>query len=491
MNARDLGKLVGSDPSLAMELLKLVNSSLYNRGAKISSIERAVSVLGMRALRNLALCLAVRNCVHRRELGDFRLGRFWADSLNRAVAARMLAERTPEQPIDPMEAFTAGLLQDLGVLALVKRDPSRAAEWMEFVDGLPDERREQEFALFGQRHDDLSKQLVEVWGLPAELGIPMVFHHRPEDAPAALAPRCRLARQAEALGAVLSASDKRAALQHAKELLRAEASMESSEVTDLLAELGTRVADVANDLGFRIKTPPSFEDILKAANQSLVEMNLSYEDLVRELEQTIAEKQELADELARRARELEQLSLTDELTKLPNRRALSGRLSYEVKRASRSGSVLFAIGDVDKFKSVNDTWGHDFGDVVLKAISQALVEAVRDVDMVTRMGGEEFGILFVGTDVEGATIACDRILEKVRAIELETPDGQKRSFSISLGLAIVTGPHRGTVNDAAVGNRLYKSADSALYTAKESGRDRLVVAPEPVQWADPRARSAA
>jgi diguanylate cyclase (GGDEF)-like protein len=476
----ELGRLVSSDPVLAAQLLRTVNSGLYRRGVNIRAIDRAVSVLGIRSLRNIALCVAVRGCVHKRELGDFDLARFWEDSLRRAVAGQILAESSPSLQIDPMEAFTIGLLQDLGVLALIRRHPDRGAAWMEAVGWDPERRREHERALFGRTHDEVAAQLATAWKLPGELAVPMCCHHRPEQAKEHHRARCRIAWQAELLATVLGGDDKRAALGRAREALRGGA----VDPDQIVGELGQRVALVAADLGFSVGVQPTLESILQAANTGLIELNLSYEELVVTLERTLAEKEELARQLEQRNRELEQLSLTDELTGLPNRRALSGRLSYEIKRAARGDNLVFMVADLDRFKQVNDTWGHEFGDKVLAAVGAAMLRAVRDTDMVARLGGEEFGIVLPGTDLAHAMIAAERVLAAVRAIELSTPDGRLRRYSISLGLAGVEGPYTRPVMADRVATRLYKSADAALYRAKEGGRDRATPAGEPVAWVD-------
>ena len=420
----------------------------------------------------------MRGCVHKRELGDFDLARFWEDSLRRAVAGQILAEMSG---LDPMEAFTIGLLQDLGVLAMIRRHPGRGAAWMEAVGWDPERRREHERSLFGRTHDDVAKDLAEAWKLPADLAVPMCFHHRPQEAEERHRTRCKIAWQAELLGAVLGGDDKRGALTRAREALRGG----PIEPDALIGELGQRVAVVAADLGFSVGVQPTLESILQAANSGLMALNLSYEELVVKLERTLAEKEVLAKELEQRNRDLEQLSLTDELTGLPNRRALSGRLSYEIKRAARGDRLVFVVADLDRFKTVNDTWGHEFGDAVLKRVAAAMVGAVRDTDMVARLGGEEFGIVLPGTDLEHALIAAERVLEAVRAIELPTPDGQSRRYTISLGLAGVVGPYMRPVMADRVATRLYKSADAALYRSKEGGRDRATPAGDPVAWADP------
>ena len=485
----ELGRLVSSDPGFAVELLRMVNSSLYNRGSRIASIDRAVSMLGVRALRNLALCVAVRNCVHRRELGGFDLNRFWEDSLRRAVAGQMLAERAPIE-LDPMEAFTAGLLQDLGVLGLVRTSPDRAPRWMEVADSVHEARREAEGKIFRVTHDGLGPLLSSEWHLPPELAIPLQFHHDPAAAPAEHQARCTVASNAELLTSLMRCEDKRALLGRVRETLPESTGLDTKQVDELLEEFGRRVSEVASDLGFRVGNQPSLESILEMANKRLVEINMSYEELVKRLEDTLAEKEELTKQLEQRNRELEQLSLTDDLTGLPNRRSLSGRLSYEIRRAARGDQVCFVVADLDKFKSVNDTWGHEFGDQVLKMVAESLSGAVRDTDMAARLGGEEFGLVLPGADLEGAKIVAERVREAVRSQTLETPTGEVRRFTISMGVAALTGPYTKRCAAERVATRLYKTADAALYRAKENGRDRVELAPAGVPWEDAPRRAA-
>jgi len=475
-----LARLVSADPSFAIQLLRLVNSSVYRRGQKIASVERAVAVLGNRSLRNLALCVAVRSCVDGKELGDFDLNRFWEDSLRRAVASQLLAERVPGY--DPTEAFTAGLLQDFGVLALVWGKADRSALWMEFVNSSPTERRAAETELFGLCHDDVARDLAELWSLPPEIAAIMEFHHRPQDAPSQFASRCALARHAEVLAAVLAGDEKRQLLETARTQLGAEAGMASAEVDALLDRLGGKVEEVASELGIHVGAQPSLQSILQVVNSGLVELNLSYEELVRTLEQTIAEKDELARKLEQRNRELEQLSLTDALTGLANRRALAGRLNYELRRVARGGTLVFAIADIDRFKTVNDTWGHEFGDAVLCAVAGRLRETLRDTDMVSRMGGEEFGLVLPDSTLQSAVHVADRILAAIHELVMTCPDGVARSFTVSLGLAAIEGPYRERFSSERLATLLYKAADEVLYQSKENGRDRWTATRAPLSW---------
>lgn len=166
-------------------------------------------------------------------------------------------------------------------------------------------------------------------------------------------------------------------------------------------------------------------------------------------------------------RQLQVLALTDELTGLANRRHFVESLEAELSRYNRFSNVFcVAMLDLDKFKLVNDTYGHDAGDKVLKSLAQILSTKLRKYDIVGRLGGEEFGIIFPSTAIEGAVIACENVASAIRACEVVTDKGAIH-FTASFGVAEVNEKARET-------DLILKQADKALYKAKDTGRDRVV-----------------
>lgn len=172
------------------------------------------------------------------------------------------------------------------------------------------------------------------------------------------------------------------------------------------------------------------------------------------------------DEIRLLNEQLNLLAMTDELTKISNRRAFFVRGNEEILRARRYRQPLTAIMlDIDKFKNINDTLGHETGDLVLQCIAATLKAHVREVDITGRLGGEEFGILLPNTKAPEAAILAERLRS---AIENEHCLTEKISISItaSLGVAEFT-------TDMASLDDLLRNADVAMYEAKNSGRNKV------------------
>ncbi len=164
---------------------------------------------------------------------------------------------------------------------------------------------------------------------------------------------------------------------------------------------------------------------------------------------------------------LKELSLTDALTSLPNRRAIEDWATRQLSGAARYGfSFWVALADLDHFKRVNDTYGHDAGDNVLKAFSEILKSNSRKSDICGRIGGEEFLLVLTHTTGENAKLVIDRVRVELEATHFNF-DGKSLKVTASFGLAGFVGTR------APDFNRLVAQADAALYSAKRQGRNRL------------------
>jgi diguanylate cyclase (GGDEF)-like protein len=178
----------------------------------------------------------------------------------------------------------------------------------------------------------------------------------------------------------------------------------------------------------------------------------------------------LQDNLKEQNRKLEELSNTDPLTQLANRRFLMKALEKEFHRSERNGNALaLVMADIDHFKKINDNYGHQVGDVVLKAVAGAVSENLREYDLAARFGGEELALVLPETALDKAMHVAERVRVKVASLALKGPlQGQR--VTISLGVAAYSNPQVKTVDD------LIRLADDALYAAKREGRNRVVIA---------------
>lgn len=172
-------------------------------------------------------------------------------------------------------------------------------------------------------------------------------------------------------------------------------------------------------------------------------------------------------------RKLEKMAITDSLTGLYSRSYFMEALDREFKHFNRYRTPLsFMMIDLDHFKKINDRFGHQTGDEVLKRIARKFMKIIREADVIGRYGGEEFGVIQPRTDIPGATRSGRRILSSLR----EDPEMILDNVKVRVSIGIATCPHKEIVSPS----QLIKAADTALYQAKRAGRDRLVVygAPE-------------
>lgn len=166
--------------------------------------------------------------------------------------------------------------------------------------------------------------------------------------------------------------------------------------------------------------------------------------------------------------EMRKLATTDPLTGAFNRRQGGFLLAAEFERSARTGepfSVLML--DVDHFKQVNDTYGHEAGDRVLKALVETCKQQLRAIDMVARWGGEEFLLLLRGADTKASVYAAERLRQTIAALTVTVTEGHRIAFTVSIGIAQSLGdPIDETI----------RRSDAALYDAKTAGRNRVQAA---------------
>ena len=171
--------------------------------------------------------------------------------------------------------------------------------------------------------------------------------------------------------------------------------------------------------------------------------------------------------------QLKQAGLTDALTGVNNRRFFDQRLTEEISRAQRlQSSVSCLFIDIDHFKKVNDNFGHETGDLVLKKVAELIRAQLRNIDVVARYGGEEFAVLLEQSGQDWAKEVAERIQQSMYDTTFVENDGEKCHLTVSIGVSTIEKPKKGH-NSFDLGRELLRKADKALYKAKQDGRNKV------------------
>jgi len=170
-----------------------------------------------------------------------------------------------------------------------------------------------------------------------------------------------------------------------------------------------------------------------------------------------------------KTKELKILAGTDSLTKIHNRRKIFELVEMELNRYERNGGFLSVIAvDLDRFKPINDKFGHFVGDIILRKVSSTIKGMIRKTDHIGRVGGDEFVILLPDTSEENAVTIAEKIRAMVELLKFEEKKYPELSISVSLGISAVKEKQIGV-------DKLLDQADMALYTSKQKGRNQISV----------------
>lgn len=248
---------------------------------------------------------------------------------------------------------------------------------------------------------------------------------------------------------------------------------ESNNSEDLIA-LMAQLSQITNNFSGDFSTHQKMLSDVTAKAKDLQDISGSAEikdmlaqmqDANQQLNKRLEEVQGELDLKAKEVTDLMSESRTDALTQLPNRRSFDEELTRRLSEITRyGGDVSFVILDVDHFKSFNDTHGHLVGDQVLKSVSKALQDTIRDSDIPARIGGEEFGVLMTSTNLVEAAKGAERLREAIEKTTIEV-DGKKLKVTASFGVTEIL---YGEESEEVV-----ERADKALYAAKSNGRNRV------------------
>jgi diguanylate cyclase (GGDEF)-like protein len=459
----ELGKVaqaVSLDPALAAKVLRIANSPFYAQRRKTENLRQALLVLGLNATITLALSFSLVKDLKDSPTHGVDYPSFWRRTLLAATVAQATGQILRLRHIE--ELFLAALLQDIGILALDRSDP-------EFYSGLDAHSRHADFGPYEIERIEMDHALVggwllRRWNIPDLLADAVELSHHPEKAPPSTPDgkfKRAVALSTDIAELFMNPEDKARfdeVAKHARQVL----GIDRNTLGSIMEKAGSMIPDTESLFDMQLLGPQDNEQIMDQAREILMVRNLQTLHEVHHLKQA-------ASSLASRTEELEEASRRDGLTGVFNRAYLDQVLEEEFANAVRFDWPLsIAFADLDRFKSINDTYGHQAGDTILKATAQILLDSTRKDDIVARYGGEEFILVLPATEGSDAQSVCDRIVTAFRKAEHDIGD-QLIKVTISIGFASVGGGAQFTrVED------LVNAADKALYAAKQNGRDQAV-----------------
>ena len=455
--------VISTDPALAAKVMRVANSPIYALRRKTETLHQAITLLGLNGTLMLALSFSLAATMHNHADQGFDYRHFWRRSLASATCARRLGVISKLRAKE--ELFLASLLQDIGMLVIDKMDPR-------FYQGLGVDQNDHaaiaasERERLGADHASIGGWILRKWGFPEYLFDAVVYSHCA--APPGDAGDFQTLMHCVSLSGLLVDAIQYPTgqnnLQVIADLASERLGIDEEMFREMMALLNEDFADASEMFDTDLSDYNYSDTLMDNARETLMMMNLQTLQQADKLQET-------AEVLESRTRELEERSRRDGLTGLYNRAFLDQKLRHEFAMASeRDWPMIVMFVDLDHFKRVNDTYGHQAGDQVLQRAAHALAEGTRDDDIVARYGGEEFVIVTLGHGENTAHVIAERLVNSFRKLRHPVSAGKEINVTVSIGLAILgEGVSYGSV-DAMV-----EAADKALYVAKNSGRNRYVI----------------
>jgi diguanylate cyclase (GGDEF)-like protein len=452
-NLKEIGDILSMDPPLSAEVLKIINSPFYGLSKKVTSVSHAVSMLGINAVKNLALGFSLLRNYRRGIQGGFEYTSFWKDSLIGALACRLLTGKI--LPAREEDSFALGLLHNIGILVLGRCMPDQYGLILKEKDKTRCSDHEAEKQVLGFSHMDIGGHLIRKWGLPELFHRPIRFHHNVDNEDSndpEIATLTRILHITSLFIDLFRMPEKSTLLGLLDEYSRSYGFSEAFETDEVAKEVWEQAKSVFPHFEMEMGADEDYSRMIDSARRELISVSSDF--MGRFLEQK------------RLIEQLREKSVRDGLTGLYNYQRFHESLEEEVYRSRRYDfPVSVVICDIDLFKRVNDTYGHLAGDHVLKCVARCLSETLRKSDDVARYGGEEFAIIMPETPAQGALVATERLKEAVEALRISY-DGAHIQVTMSFGIATLSG------KAFVAKEEVLKRADKALYQAKRDGRNR-------------------
>lgn len=457
--------VIALDTALSARMMRIANSPLYASRRRIENLGQALTMLGLNATLQLALGFSLHQALREDGHAPRLLETIWRRSILAALAARFLGQSCGLRRIE--ELMLAGLLQDIGILALLQIRPDSYLPLLATASG-NDELLALERATLDCSHADVGAHLCDHWGLPRYL-VDAVASSEPPAEPDDLFQRCVALSGCVAEIWLVEDPATDSARAHALQRVHDALGLDSDRFEAVLRQIDQMLPELSALFELPPPSPARLGFLMEHAAELAALRNL------RELQDASLARQR-ADEFEAMARQLSEQTHLDALTGVLNRRQLHVVLEKEFNRSSQQEKPLsVAFIDLDDFKKVNDLHGHLTGDQVLQSFAGKLKEQMRSSDIVARYGGEEFVVVFPDTSEQLALQIIRRVLRAIADMPMGGTEEEPLYVTFSAGIAT-----HGDYERFADVRGLLKAADDVLYRAKALGRNRVSArAPQP------------
>ncbi len=465
-NAADFGAVIRADPALSARLLKTANSVPFAQRHAVTRIERAITVLGLNRVKTISLGFQLVGHLDRLGGAPFDMRTFWQRSLLRACLARSIAQTVV--PKHAEEAFLVGLLQECTIPLLVQVLDGSYATLYNSANLSPTAFYAVEERSFPYTHVQALSVLACEWNLPKIIAVPLERHHQQMDLPEEPSEVERLSAVSYFVGALHFSGD--LTVDPGERALREFAAAALGLSDAAWAETQSRAADEYQQVStlYRDVLPGNIDiaELLSEANRQLAAVANDADQRVLDVEEERKTIQRGQRRLQNALHDYRERAAIDPLTNIFNRGALVEAARKAIKQNLDRGASLGALFiDIDNFKRLNDKFGHEIGDNVLKALAALLVREAGNRGIIGRYGGEEFVVVLRDLSADATREVAERIVERVRTLDAHAL-GFSGTVTCSLG-AIWT--KRLAVSSA---EELFGAADQLMYKAKRSGKDR-------------------
>lgn len=435
---------VSMDPALSAKFLKVARSPLYLTRRAANNVRQAVSLLGTHASIMIALSFSLMHPFRSNDSSKhIDTPAFWRRAVLCALACRALGEKCGLKKLDDL--FLAGLMQDIGILVFDVMMPDEYAPVNMAASG-HDALLEAERETFGSGHDEVGYWLLKRWKLPDYLALSCLASHS-------------LTREKEAMSRMTACIAVSGYI--ADQFLN----LGNREIAAMATRMAREYLDLEDD---------GLADVLDAVAVGLPEAEDLFDISLLDSSEISAIMSEARDlqmlRQLKKSRELERNSQRDALTGAHNRGYFDTILEREFELATRHNWPLsVAMIDLDHFKSVNDTYGHQAGDSVLISVVRTVQNQLRPDDIFARYGGEEFVIILPGTNLENTLRILSRLKDNIEAAVHSLAQGQQLRVTASIGVAT----HMDGGMQFSRTDEIINAVDQAMYLAKSQGRNRV------------------